>query len=502
MKTVLAVLAIISQLGQNTHCTYSLEYYDCHSPRQIRAYQRKELCNQQTHNQTKATPYALLQTKLTEKLRAFSCSITRSTLTLYCGAYSHSKMAQAPEIELPQSITKEHCHQLADSRSFETPDGQRHKISIDAENIIQSLDLGTVSATSSGVACQGQTFRMGNHLVNDIVRISQYKVKVLRVEMQLQLDEQRIEILDDRTRLPQGCNPQQGGCQLAERTLIWERPKENCQLERIRTTHLTQDNDYLIDRQNKILLKKKELIPTPKKCGKAIIWPTEYDNLFLSNQLEGWSEIQDDADITDFIRTRDDYILWRAERLVDTEKAQLTQKICQQGTQEQPNADITHIHDNRFYKTNGDAIDMIECTPKIGKIKENMETCYRDIPIEEGFIQPQNRLFMRKCPMQPCSSHFGVKVHTREGVWIELNPIPRTIPTPAKLPSLSDPMTPSQHEDLSDGGIYSTSELESWRKHLEVGNFHDAVSRTLTYGVCITEGECQADHETAPRFSL
>jgi hypothetical protein len=36
---------------------------------------------------------------------------------------------------------------------------------------------------------------------------------------------------------------------------------------------------------------------------------------------------------------------------------------------------------------------------------------------------------------------------------------------------------------------------------MEVGNFHEAVSKTLSYGVCIHQGECQPD-PTVSSFNL
>ena len=47
-----------------------------------------------------------------------------------------------------------------------------------------------------------------------------------------------------------------------------------------------------------------------------------------------------------------------------------------------------------------------------------------------------------------------------------------------------------EHEDLSTGGIFTPSELEAWRSHIELGDLHDALAKTITYGLCSSQGTC------------
>ncbi len=57
------------------------------------------------------------------------------------------------------------------------------------------------------------------------------------------------------------------------------------------------------------------------------------------------------------------------------------------------------------------------------------------------------------------------------------------------------------HEDLSNGGIYTNSELEAWKKHLELGDYQDAVTKLISYGVCTHRGDCEATSNT-PQYNL
>ena len=96
----------------------------------------------------------------------------------YCGAYSHSNIAEPPEIEIPESISKENCQRLVRQQTFRTPDGKNHPVQLNAVNVFQSKDVGTITTNGAGVSCQGQSHKIGGYIVKDIVKISQFWVIV------------------------------------------------------------------------------------------------------------------------------------------------------------------------------------------------------------------------------------------------------------------------------------------------------------------------------------
>ena len=97
-----------------------------------------------------------------------------------------------------------------------------------------------------------------------------------------------------------------------------------------------------------------------------------------------------------------------------------------------------------------------------------------------------------------CNKHFGLKVLTSEGIWIELNPDAKKIPEPADLPVIEHDL---HHEDLSDGEIFTETELEAWTQHLELGDIMDAVTKSITYGVCQAQDQNES-HPTIPSYNL
>ena len=69
---------------------------------------------------------------------------------------------------------------------------------------------------------------------------------------------------------------------------------------------------------------------------------------------------------------------------------------------------------------------------------------------------------------------------------------------PKQLPLLDHSF---HHEDLSTGGIYTEGELTSWREHLELGDYQNAITKSISYGVCIHQGTCQ-DTGLSPLYDL
>ena len=90
-----------------------------------------------------------------------------------------------------------------------------------------------------------------------------------------------------------------------------------------------------------------------------------------------------------------------------------------------------------------------------------------------------------------CNGHFGLKLHTQEGAWIQMTPSPKAIPAPLQQNILNHNVSGRHHQDMSSGGLYSSEELRAWQTHLEQGVTHSAVLERLTTGVCIERGQCQ-----------
>ena len=454
--------------------SFSVNYYDCSTPKEVKTYQVEESCKFVNHTPATSKTYTLLQERAIETLIGFSCRVTRSTLTEYCGAYSHNKLARPPEIEVHHPLTAEQCLHMVNTQSF-----LNREIKIGAETTLWNEDLGVILIADNTVSCRGQPTRINNNVVNDILKVSQYKVVVAREVFKASIPTNQVEVAATHEMLPSECGTESQGCQVADRTYVWSAPPSRCSLERIRTVTMEEEAGYLIDRQHKILLKKGTAIPAGQGCPKVPLFLTEYPQLYLSETIE-WSgpELGTDLNMDVYIRGRDDYVTFELEEKINQENGALQQKGCEDSiTHKLDHGELLPMGNGIFMKRNGDAIEKFRCRQKSGTIAEK-EECYDAIPIESGFVKPFDRVFTRYAAKVPCNAFFGLKVHATDGTWVEVNPHVKKIPSPDELPLHEHSL---EHEDLSTGGIYTEGELNAWTQHIELGDYHQAITRSTSY---------------------
>ena len=207
--------------------------------------------------------------------------------------------------------------------------------------------------------------------------------------------------------------------------------------------------------------------------------------------------MKNDADITTFIKARDDYIAYELERRIAEQENQVQSRICHDSLRDKQN-ELVQLDGANFIRRNGDAVEYVKCKAKKGQLLDNLQLCYDSIPIHGGFVKVPTRTFTAHAAPRPCNKHFGLKVLTAENIWIELNPEAKKIQEPADLPAIEHDL---HHEDLSDGGIYTKTELEAWTRHIELGDIVDAVTKSFTFGVCQAQEQCES-HPAMPSYNL
>ena len=501
LHKVIVVLVVLELT--RTVSSYTVQYYDCNEVNRTTTFKVLGTCMGEPEIKTKTSTYTILQKKSVQVLQGWSCKATRSSFTDYCGAYGHSKHIRPPEIERSYVMSVTSCWDLVTTGVFTTPEGLRRKIEIGSENIFGVEELGTINIGDDSVSCQGQPLRVKDHIINDVLVISQWRVTVVKQKYKTKGD--IVEATGDHLRLPeQRCSLDKLGCQVHDETYVWNHPSR-CPMEEVRTAELTEENGYLVNHKLKIILKIGQLMPTINRCPSTSVFATEYDNLFLTPitdvpQANNWPKMTDDLDMADYIKARDDYTLYSAEQKIRKSFHSAEQKMCTTNIQDDNEALQLTEEKGIFYKRNGDVIERFSCIEKTGEVESASPNCYRDIPLANGggFVKTSNRLYTRHSAPVPCNTHYGLKIRTNEQQWIELNPDLRRINEPMEAPLHTHPM---EHEDLSSGGIFTDSELVAWRSHLELGDIHDAIARTITYSLCQENGDCPASPDM-PRTNI
>ena len=103
----------------------------------------------------------------------------------------------------------------------------------------------------------------------------------------------------------------------------------------------------------------------PPGCEQATLWATEYEDIFLTQDTVAWDEMDDDLDISKYIKEWDDFIIWRLKERLGAQGDQLCQKMCKQEFLH-PSGGVFHLKDNEFFKHNGDGSSISPVRPGPG----------------------------------------------------------------------------------------------------------------------------------------
>ena len=142
---------------------------------------------------------------------------------------------------------------------------------------------------------------MGNNVIDDyILDVSQHNILVTKEKFSVTTA--RIETESDHSLLPAICTVDKSECAAGQGTYIWYTPHNQCNIEVIRTMMMTPYQNFLIDEDNKIIIRKVSGMPAPGSCSSTLIYTTEYNDLFLtSGDISGFPTLTSDLNFEDFV---------------------------------------------------------------------------------------------------------------------------------------------------------------------------------------------------------
>ena len=98
---------------------HNLLYNDCYNPSATATYTTSSFCPQTSVYAVTPPPtplqtrYQVLTPTIVRQTTGFRCQKKGSTITGYCGAYSHFKWAEVPTFQAEEAMTGEECRKLA-----------------------------------------------------------------------------------------------------------------------------------------------------------------------------------------------------------------------------------------------------------------------------------------------------------------------------------------------------------------------------------------------------
>ena len=144
LETLIQVLAVILISVRDVH-PYSVNYQDCSKPTSVSEVNLHEACSKQDEEPIVPKTYTILQKRQHEKAQGHSCKVKRSTFTVYCGAYSHNKLVEAPSIEVPEDVSSHECSSMVNHKRYISHYGTTHVVDI-GETIFTASERGVIKA--------------------------------------------------------------------------------------------------------------------------------------------------------------------------------------------------------------------------------------------------------------------------------------------------------------------------------------------------------------------
>lgn len=483
--TRLRIMVILLMLiTQST--SYSIEYTDCRNPTAVEQFDLSTMCSEKVPGGQKVdTKYILLQKATEVGTSGYSCSIRKTTFKLYCGAYSHVKLAEVPHIDVPQEMPASFCQSIVTTQGFNVPGGDRKPIKMNSETLLWADEVGLIKDQNGGVTCQGQQHRINGEIVEDVIVLTQYRIRV-REERYL-IKGGQIESETAHLALP--CQAHMEGCVTAEATFTWKRPEEKCMLQEIQQIRAERVDEWAIDRERRILLEMKGTVTPPAECPMTTLYATEYDDIYLAesgtfSQLEV-TNLRMDLEMA----SRDNYLSYMLESNLNGLDEQLTTALCEMKRSKQDDNPF-HLQGELYGMIRGEILYRFKCKTNTALLREE-QNCYDMVPLKTdppGFMHPSTKLYTNVAAVVTCNTHFPLKVKAKEA-WITINPKIKPETAPQAYQELHKTR---EHINMATAGIYTVTEQIAWENLVNYPAYHKALLTGLSVGACSgATGDCE-----------
>ena len=408
-----------------------------------------------------------------------------------CGAFSHERMIQVPEIEIVQSTSANQCENMVNTNTFISKYGTTHGVAMNTETVFSVNELGMTHTESSGkIWCQGQQLKIGETVVNDVLVMSQYRI-TLEKEEYLSSSPQaqtlhQVEATFDHVKLPKSCTAAAGGCVTRDWTYIWDPAPITCPLMKVQEGTFVHENGYLVDHELKLLFKTSGENSGLPGCPPGKLIYTEQRGIVLSKN-NGYPWIDRQLDLATWSDQKDDYIVYTLERAAGKLENNIEKRLCNSKFAELSDSatQVIPMSKDRFAKRLGDILFVFKCPEKLGKVAPMKNACINKVPLEGGlYMNPFTRIASKHASKIDCSSHFPLTVLSEDG-WITISDTIQPAIAPREMKLLDEKV---EHENMKTGGIYRPEALSQFEDILEYGSFHEATLETLGYGICRKEG--------------
>jgi hypothetical protein len=206
-----------------TEASRTFSAYDCSKPDQIEAVvpEQSTVCGMTAEAlEQKETAYKVLQKATFTRVDAIRCKEIRTTMTLYCGTYSHQTyVPQLSNIQIPKKVQVGACRRHWDTETY-TVRHEGFRLKRDGTEIFKYNSVGHTQFTTTDVTCRGAML-VDPHTSSERHSIVQHEQVTFTMEKVKILVDENDVVVTHHDQLRLSCLYSSGGCISASGTYQW-----------------------------------------------------------------------------------------------------------------------------------------------------------------------------------------------------------------------------------------------------------------------------------------
>ena len=456
----------------------------------------QESCEEKLTKPEMEQTYSILQEQESHDAKGHRCSKIVSRFTYVCHnnlVASHQRLATIPQIEVNEELTSEECQRMAIGGVYRGPDHHDHPVTMDHTTILNFHEAGRQEISGATIICEGEQVKLGDRIIDGVVILDQVRISIRRVHLRFSTIRGTV-VREDHMSLP--CPGYDHSCTISSATYIWGK-LDATKYKRVQVIqaliHEQEGQQVLISNEARIRL----------VLGNAVqeqghdYFRTKYPHIYVTT---GEATYLDEFNyellsLTSWIEARDDFITWSMEERMKTLLEGLKQSDCTQA-QAQAQAQVTMAaHSEVGYlelgnHTFGVMLGEVMYSFKCQQVQVNPRAateCFKELPVylgsKEKYLTPLTRILVDQGTRVPCSALMPGKFKTIQGPWMAATPDLQVVATPIHMEQHLT-TDPGKHIDMSEGGLYTTAQLEDFTKLVTYPKVRKAVKHNMIDTIC------------------
>ena len=464
--------------------------WDCHDPEQIQVLGIPEQCtdnnaeNEMKNVQGKEEKVTIYQ-KSKNHFLAIRCLAYKSSMTIFCGMFSHEEIVRPMEIRRPMEISIEECEQMHSSGVWTSKNNRNHPIKVPGTTYLNFIEAGRMTYHHHQVSCEGTDVVIDGKIYEGIVSLVDVEIEV--EEVAARKTEKGFEVREGALVISK--SERDGKMTRSKGTFLWKRwwqRTQRCPLLKMtdmKVKLLTSKNNQTIifNEKHKIYIILTNQALADKTCKEGAYFETNLDNILVKRKLgeetkettevEAASEV--DVNIGNLVNEINDYAVGvlRAEIQASEERSgckRLLQQVHNGNVEKLPNmnGELTMVRGELAIQVKCKAVEVVHHLSTANICYELLPVQLKNTPRKEAiFLEPISRVIKKSSAMLPCSAAIqGFKA--ANGRFYKASPQL----TPIEKPDKSIFSSKIQDDSSSGKGLYSFQELQRLDEMLSWSN--------------------------------